>query len=135
MQDRPNPVELVKAVAHLLQATVLPQSTGRQAFEIRVAINALELVARQLACADEAHCAERQRLEELLGRTGSLMDLNRELCVRITQGVIGLTDERLIRHLWATAMEKLAVDQPSYASFREERLRIRGADHGLQSST
>jgi len=135
MQDRPNPVELVKAVANLLQATVLPQSTGRQAFEIRVAINALELVARQLTGADQAHRAERQRLEELLGRTGSLMDLNRELCARIAQGVIGLTDERLIRHLWETTMEKLAVDQPSYATFREEQLRNTGADHGLQSST
>ena len=135
MQDRPNPVELVKTVANLLQATVLPQSTGRQAFEIRVAINALELVARQLTCADEAHGAERQRLEELLGRTGSLMDLNRELCERIAQGVIGLTDERLIRHLWATTMEKLAVDQTSYATFREEQLRNRGPHHGFQSPT
>jgi hypothetical protein len=135
MQDRPNPVELVIAVANLLQTTVLPQSTGRQAFEIRIAINALELVARQLACAGETHCVERQRLEELLGQTGSLMDLNRELCARIAQGVIGLTDEHLIRHLWATTMEKLAVDQPSYAAFREEQLRNRGADHGFQSST
>jgi hypothetical protein len=123
MQDRPTPVELVRAVADLLQATVLPQSTGRLAFEIRIAINALELVARQLECAHEAHCAEHQRLEELLGRTGSLMDLNRELCTHIAEGVIGLPDDRLIRHLWATTMEKLAVDQPSYAAFREEQLR------------
>jgi hypothetical protein len=123
MQDRPTPVELVKAVANLLQATVLPQSTGRLAFEIRIAINALELVARQLSCAGEAHCAEQQRLEALLGRTGSLMDLNRELCTRLAEGTIALTDEHLIQHLWATTMEKLAVDQPSYAAFREEQLR------------
>jgi Domain of unknown function (DUF6285) len=135
MQDRPIPVELIKAVANLLQAAVLPQSTGRLAFEIRIAINALELVARQLACADQAHYAERQRLEELLGRTGSLIELNRELCTRIAEGVIGLTDEPLIRHLWATTMEKLAVDQPSYAAFREEQLRSRGTDHGFQSPT
>jgi hypothetical protein len=135
VQDRPNPIELVKAVANFLRATVLPQSTGRVAFEIRVAISALELVARQSACAGEADCAERRRLEELLGRTGSLMDLNRELCTRIGDGVIGLTDERFIRHIWATTMEKLAVDQPSYAAFVEEQQRNRGADHGLQSST
>jgi hypothetical protein len=134
MQDRPNPIELVKAVTHLLQATVLPQSSGRVAFEIRVAINALELVARHLAGAAQTDCAERQRLDELLGRTGSLVDLNRELCARIADGVIDLNDEHLIRHLWATTMEKLAVDQPSYAAFREEQLRNRGADHGLQSS-
>src|ERR1700756_1824784 len=135
MQDRPSPVELIKAVANLLQATMLPQSTGRLAFELRIAINALELVARQLARASEADGAERQRLEELLGRTGSLTDLNRELCNRIAEGAIALTDERLIRHLWTTTMEKLAVDQPSYAAFREEQLRNRGVDHGFQSST
>lgn len=134
MQDRPNPIELVRAVAHLLQATVLPQSSGRLAFEVRVAINALELVARQLASAPQTDCAERRRLDELLGRTGPLVDLNRELCARIADGVIDLKDEHLIRHLWATTMEKLAVDQPSYAAFREEQPRNRGADHGLQSS-
>jgi Domain of unknown function (DUF6285) len=123
MQDRPTPVELVKAVANLLQATVLPQSTGRLAFEIRIAINALELVARQLSFAGETHCAEQQRLEALLGRTGPLVELNCDLCTRIAEGTIALTDERLIRHLWATTMEKLAVDQPSYAAFREEQLR------------
>jgi hypothetical protein len=134
MQDRPDTVELVKAVAWLLQGTILPQSSGRTSFEIRVAINALELIARQLLSADEGHQAERQRLEQLLGRSGSLMDLNRELCTRIANGVIDVTDEHLIRHLWATTMEKLAVDQPSYSAFREELQRHGGADHGLQSS-
>ena len=63
MQDRPSPAELVKAVAAFLQTTIMPQSVGRVAFETRVAINALELVARQLTGADESHTAERLRLE------------------------------------------------------------------------
>jgi hypothetical protein len=131
MQDRPSPVELVTAVAAFLRDTVMPQHTGRVAFETRVAINALELVARQLTCADEALAAERLRLEQLLRRTGPLTELNRDLCTRIADGSIAETDERLIRHLWATTMEKLAVDQPSYAAFREELQRTTGPEHGL----
>jgi hypothetical protein len=134
MQDRPSPAELVNAVAAFLRSTIMPQSAGRVAFETRVAVKALELVARQLTCADEAHAAERLRLEELLERTGTLTDLNRDLCARIVNGSIADTDEHLIRHLWATTLEKLAVDQPSYAAFREELQRTRGPEHGLQPS-
>jgi hypothetical protein len=120
MQDRPGPIELVKAVTHLLQTSVLPQSSGRLGFEIRVAINALELVARQLAQADHGHADELRRLEDLLGYTATLMELNRELCARIASGAVAANDEILVEHLWATTLEKLAVDQPSYAAFRVE---------------
>jgi hypothetical protein len=134
MQDRPSPAELVRAVAAFLRSTIMPESAGHVAFEARVAINALELVARQLTCADEAHAAERLRLERLLKRTGMLADLNRDLCTRIANGSIIETDEHLIRHLWATTLDKLAVDQPSYAAFREESQRTRGPEDGLQPS-
>jgi hypothetical protein len=134
MQDRPGPVEFVTAVAAFLRDAVMPQSTGRAAFDTRIAINALELVARHLTRAEEAHAAEELRLEQLLRRTGPLTELNRDLCTRIADGSIAETDERLIRHLWATTMEKLAVDQPSYAAFREELQRTTGPEHGLRPS-
>lgn len=132
MQDRPAPVELVKAVTAFLRDTILPQHGGRVAFETRVAINALELVARELALAEPGHAAERRRLEELLGRTGTLTELNRDLCTRITEDAIAETDARVLAHLWATTMEKLAVDQPAYAAFQEERERGAADDHGLR---
>lgn len=120
MQDRPAAVELVKSVAQLLQDTVLPQSTGRTAFEVRVAINALDLVARQLTHADDFDAAELHRLEALLGQEGTLVDLNRDLAARIAAGAIDPADPALIDHLWRTTMEKLAVDQPAYAAYRDE---------------
>lgn len=120
MQDRPAAVELVKSVAQLLQDTVLPQSTGRTAFEVRVAINALELVARQLTHAEDFDAAELQRLEALLGTAGTLIDLNCDLAARIAQGTIDPADPALVDHLWRTTMEKLAVDQPAYAAYRDE---------------
>ena len=134
MQDRPGPGELVKAVTAFLRDTVRPLTAGRVTFETRVAINVLELVARELAGAAKTHAAERERLEGLLGRTGPLSDLNRELCRRIADGSIAASDERLLGHLWATTMEKLAVDQPSYAAFREELQKMKGSEHGLRPS-
>lgn len=131
MQDRPSPSELVQAVATLLKDTILPRSDGHTAFEIRVAINALELVGRQLESAGNADGAERQRLEALLGRTGTLIDLNHDLCARIAAAALDLGDAELVRHLWATTMEKLAVDQPSYAAYREELQKNEGAANGL----
>lgn len=134
MQDRPGAVEFVTAVAAFLRDTILPASSGRVAFETRVAINALELAARELGAAEPAHAAETLRLEALLGRTGTLAELNRALCTRIADGSLAETDQRLIAHLWATTMEKLAVDQPSYAAFREELQHTGARQHGLRPS-
>ncbi len=131
MQDRPVPAELLKAVAVLLEEAILPQAQGRTAFEVRVAINALELVAREIEGADVAHRAELGRLERLLGRSGTLLELNRELCSRIAGGGLDIGDARLVDHLWDTTMEKLAVDQPAYAAYRDELAKSQGAGHGF----
>ena len=62
--------------------------------------------------------AERQRLVQLLGRDGSLEELNRLLCSRIRAGDFGLSNRKLMDHLWATTLDKVAVDQPNYASYQ-----------------
>jgi Domain of unknown function (DUF6285) len=54
----------------------------------------------------------------LLGRQGSIEDLNRALCDLIASGEITLATPGLKDHLWATTIAKLAVDQPNYASYR-----------------
>src|ERR1019366_3506243 len=49
MQDEPKPTELIKAVADFLRNDIAPAISGHNAFKLRVSINALELVTRQLA--------------------------------------------------------------------------------------
>ncbi|WP_315831341.1 DUF6285 domain-containing protein [Bradyrhizobium prioriisuperbiae] len=120
MQDRPDPIDLVRTVAQTLREKLMPQLSGSSAFEARVAANALDLVARQLERADASHATEMQRLESLLDRTGTLEDLNRELCARITDGRLAADDPGLKQHLWATTLDKLAVDQPTYAAYLAE---------------
>jgi hypothetical protein len=120
MQDEPTPTELIKAVADFLRNELTPAISGHNAFKLRVAINALDLVTRQLALESGSDAAEAARLSQLLDMQGSLGELNRELADRIASGEADLQTPGLADHLWRTTMDKLAVDQPNYAAYRRE---------------
>jgi hypothetical protein len=120
MQDEPTPEELIKAVADFLRNDIAPQITGHHAFKLRVSINALDLVTRQLKLEQGSNAAEAARLSQILGRQGSLAELNRTLAEHIAKGEIDLQTPEVAEHLWQTTMDKLAVDQPNYASYRRE---------------
>ena len=120
MQDEPTPVELMKAVADFLRDDITPMISGHNAFKLRVAINMLDLVTRQLTLEQGSDAAEAARLSHLLGMQGSLIDLNRALAGKIAEGEFDLQTPGLSEHLWQTTMDKLAVDQPNYASYRRE---------------
>ncbi|MBR0836325.1 hypothetical protein JQ612_24320 [Bradyrhizobium manausense] len=120
MQDEPTPIELTKAVADFLRSDITPLITGHQAFKLRVAVNILDLVTRQLTQEEGSDASEVGRLRALLGMDGSVTELNRALAERIAKGEVDLDTPGLAEHLWATTMDKLAVDQPNYASYRRE---------------
>ena len=120
MQDEPTPIELIKAVADFLRSELAPQISGHTAFKLRVSINALDLVTRQLAMQQGSDAAEAARLSQLLGVLGSLDELNRAFADRIAKGEVDLQTPGLADHLWRTTMDKLAVDQPNYASYKRE---------------
>lgn len=128
MQDDPTPAELTIAVAEFLRRDLLPSLKGHLGFQLRVSINALDLVARQLTREAAANEAESRRLVALLGHGGELPTLNRELYEAIASGHMSLSTAGLADHLWASTMEKLAVDQPTYASYRRESERDVGFD-------
>ena len=120
MQDEPTPSELTKAVADFLRNEIAPLISGHNAFKLRVAINALDLVTRQLTLEQGGDAAESARLAQLLGEHGSLLELNRDLAERIAVGELDLRTPGLSEHLWQTTMDKLAVDQPNYAAYKRE---------------
>ncbi|CUU20449.1 hypothetical protein ABIB94_000653 [Bradyrhizobium sp. JR7.2] len=120
MQDEPTPTELTKAVADFLRNDITPLISGHQAFKLRVAVNILDLVTRQLTQEEGSDAKEVERLRALMGMDGSVTDLNRALAERIATGEIDLATPGLAEHLWATTMDKLAVDQPNYASYKRE---------------
>ena len=120
MQDEPTPEELIKAVADFLRNDIAPMISGHNAFKLRVSINALDLVTRQLALESRSDAAEVSRLSQLLGKQGSLGELNRVLADRIAKNEVDLQTPGLADHLWQATMDKLAVDQPNYASYKRE---------------
>jgi hypothetical protein len=120
MQDEPTPVELTQAVADFLRSDITPMISGHNAFKLRVAINVLELVVRQLTLEQGGDAAEAERLAKLLGTQGSLLEQNRALAERIASGEVDLNTPGLSEHLWQTTMAKLTVDQPNYASYKRE---------------
>ena len=120
MQDEPTPTELIKAVADFLRKEITPVIKGHNAFKLRVAINVLDLVTRQLRLEEGSDAAEAARLSALLGQQGSLGELNRALADRIAKGEADLQTPGLAEHLWQTTMDKLAVDQPNYGSYKRE---------------
>jgi|ERR1041385_950296 hypothetical protein len=118
MQDAPTPDEILETVAKLMRETLMPELSGRPAYLARVAANALDLVRRQIQLEPAADSTERERLTALLGKEGSLADLNRALCEAIESHAVGSGTPGLAEHLWATAVEKVAVDQPNYAAYK-----------------
>jgi hypothetical protein len=120
MQDEPTPEELIKAVADFLRTEIAPQIGGHHGFKLRVSINALDLVTRQLGLEQGSNVEEAKRLPQLVGVQGSLAELNRALAERIANGEIDLQTAGLAEHLWQTTLAKLAVDQPNYAAYRKE---------------
>src|SRR5258708_34169663 len=113
MQDEPTREELIKAVVDFLRSDIAPEISGHNAFKLRVSINALDLVTRQLTLEQDSDAAEVSRLSQLLGVQGSLTELNRTLADRIAKGELDLQTPGLAEHLWQTPMEQLALDQPN----------------------
>ncbi|MBN8962991.1 MAG: hypothetical protein J0H71_17805 [Rhizobiales bacterium] len=120
MQDEPTPTELLNAVAEFLRNEIAPKISGAAGFKLRVATNAIDLVVRQLELSEPRAANELTRLVTLLGENGSLADLNRKLANSIATGAVDLNTPGLADHLWQSTMDKLAVDQPNYASYRRE---------------
>jgi hypothetical protein len=118
MMDQPSVLELVTAVRDFIEQRAMPELKGHTAFHARVAANALGIVVRELEKSGPSGEAELDRLKVLLGRDGTLMELNRDVCARIRAGAIELDTPGLSEHLTLTTRDKVGIDQPNYSGLR-----------------
>ena len=118
MFDEPTVDELLAAVVTLLRDTLPPQLSAADAFQARVAVNALELVRRELAQGDAARADARRRLQALLAMDAPLDDLQAELARRIRERRFTPATPGLIDALRQHTLAKMAVEQPSHALFK-----------------
>lgn len=117
MLDQPSPHSILECVVNFLRDRAIPALPDREAFEARIAANALDLVRRELAEGPALAADEHARLVALLGTEGSLAELNELVATRIRDGELDADMPGLREHLFATSLEKLRVDQPRYATY------------------
>lgn len=117
MMDQPSAIEIITAVREFIEKQAIPQLNGRTAFHARVAANALAIVTRQLEKAPALEAKELSGLQTILGRNGSLEDLNRDLCARIRAGDVDPTSPAVATHLIQTTLLKVEIDQPTYSGY------------------
>jgi hypothetical protein len=115
--NRPTGAELLQAVGGFLKAEVLPLLNGNEKYHLQIAINAVAILGREFASAAQFDAAEKDRLGMLLGVTGTREELNRLLCLRIRERKLTYQDPPLRAHLMQTAMAKMSIDNPKYATY------------------
>lgn len=111
MITHPTAAELAEALAGVETG---PPSDARAAFIARVADNARAILEREAALGPAAETAAVGRLRILLAREGDFETLNAELCARLRDGRLAPLDPAVLAHLKASALDQLAIDQPSY---------------------
>ena len=119
--QRPTAQELVAAVRGFLEQEVAGQLTGATAFNLRIAVNVLAIVERELAAEDDSTAAT-ARLGALLGADPGLgrAALEEKFVAALQSGVLGLASPGLLAHLRADAVRQLGIDNPRYGSYRRE---------------
>ncbi len=110
MRGGPTIDELLAAVSHWLEGGAF----GADGFHGKVAANALAIARRELQHWPAAERRAIARLEVLTGQTGPFEALETQLCTMLRDGTIGVSDDRVQEHLRATALDRLAIDQPAY---------------------
>jgi hypothetical protein len=121
MLGEPKAHELIAAAAQFLEKSAVPALEGQPAFLARVALNALAIAAREAEFGAAAEAAERERLVKLLGQDGDRDTLNRALCAAIRERRLDHTSPGVLAHVRASVMDRVAIEQPTYGSYRAAR--------------
>jgi hypothetical protein len=113
MEDRPTAAELLEAVSRALDDEVLPLTDPAVQHKVRVAANLCRIVERELRLGPPAAARERAALADLLGRDGTLPELNAALSTHLRTAEAAFLPGALDVLLDAVE-DKLAVDKPGY---------------------
>lgn len=121
MQDRPTAVELLDAVAGLLEQDLAPLLDARMRFHARVAVNVLGILQREWELGPGQVARSSQLLSGLLGHQDEAAALWGQLAVAIRRGDFDDRQDELIPILREITAMKLAIANPGYASTDHRR--------------
>ena len=117
MSGYPPATDLLRAVARFLREDLLPVTPGREGFNLRVSINAVDLVVRELEQRADADAAELAGLADLLGPGDApLEDRRSVLADMIRRSDPAIDRAAMLAHLRRTAIAQLTIDQPGYSA-------------------
>ncbi len=120
--NRPTESELIEAVVEFLQGEVLPQlNEPGLAYKAKVALNSLNIAARQSLQGDFLAQFESVLLGRYLNAEGSAEELNALLIDKIREGEVDSSDAVLLDVLTTLSLNKLAIDNPRYSTFKKYR--------------
>jgi hypothetical protein len=106
--DVPSLTGLIEAVRDFLDVDVAKVTDGRVRFHVRVAVNVLEMVLRELELGASQSAAHAERLASLGVSTEA------ELAEKIRSGSLDDRFDEVREVVRATVADKLAVANPSY---------------------
>jgi hypothetical protein len=110
--DLPDPPSLLEAVREFLADEVEPELEGRLRYHLKVAVNVLAIVERELRLGDEHAARHRERLARLGFQTDA------ELADAIRAGRLDDRLDQVAAELEQMVADKLAVARPDHADKR-----------------
>lgn len=108
--------DLLVVVREFLETDIVqdPTISDDKRFNIRVAINMLATVERELRLGPAANAAEEDRLTALVGAEGSLEEKNQRLSRAIREGAVPSDDPQVLDHLYRTLVDALRINNPKW---------------------
>lgn len=117
MRIQPDGINLLDTVANVLRSDVLPAVPAEQQYALRMALNALGIVQRQLANGDAVEQQEQALLAELLAVQGNHAELTRLLAKKIRAGAAqgkSKESEAVRALLWQLTLQRVKESAPRY---------------------
>ena len=113
--EHPSAEQLLEAVSEFLKQSILPTvDAPALSYQLRVAINGLGIVGRELNAGGSQQRDEQVLLAEFLGQQGELATLREQLRAHIESSDAPYREPALLEMLQKISDAKLAIDNPKY---------------------
>lgn len=111
--------ELLAAVGQFLRQDILPELEGFKAYNVRIAANALEIVARELSMAAEIAALDAEIAADL-GFDSQAGPIDQQIAVALRDGKLTV-EPNLLGYLRQRTVLALEVDNPKYSGLKQAR--------------
>ena len=121
--SKPSVSQLCEALSEFIADELAPQiSSSELSYKLKIALNILDIIAREAEQGPQFSVLEQGLLAEFLGTPGDTDELNARLSEQITVGQFDGKEGQLIAVLERITLSKMAIDNPRYSSYKKRIL-------------